>query len=243
MKPKFNIGCSGFYNRHWKGIFYPDKLPQRRWFEFYAENFNTLELNTTFYRFPTAESLSAWYKKSPDSFLFCVKAPRLITHYKQFKDCARLIDDFYQACDSGLQDKLACTLFQMPPQFQYSEERLILLMESLNPGYKNVVEFRHESWWTKKVQAELAARNIVFCTVSHPKMPEKLVVNSPTVYVRLHGVPRMFYSDYSNEYLSTLYQSILKKKKVKEAFIFFNNTAGEAGILNAQTMREVVKGT
>lgn len=241
MKPKFNIGCSGFYNRHWKGIFYPDKLPQRKWFDFYAENFNTLEVNSTFYRFPTAESLNPWYKKSPEGFLFCVKAPRLITHYKKFNECERLIEDFYQACDNGLTDKLACTLFQLPPQVQYSEEMLSLIIKSLNPSYKNVVEFRHESWCKKKVQDELAANNIIFCTMSHPKMPEKLVVNSPTVYVRLHGVPRMFYSDYSYEYLNNLYLSILKKKKVKEAFIFFNNTAGEAGILNAQTMRNMLK--
>lgn len=241
MKPKFNIGCSGFYNRHWKGIFYPEKLPQRKWFDFYAENFNALELNTTFYKFPTAERLSEWYKKSPEGFLFCVKAPRLITHYKKFNDCERLIADFYQACDIGLKDKLACTLFQLPPQVQYSKEMLLLIIKSLKPAYKNVVEFRHESWWKKNVQSELAENNIIFCTVSHPKMQEKLVANTSIIYVRLHGVPRMFYSDYSDEYLNTLYQVVLKKKKVKEAFIFFNNTASEAGILNAQTMREVVK--
>src|ERR1044072_2743501 len=81
---KWWIGCSGFYYREWREAFYPQGLPQRKWFEFYCESFNTVELNVTFYRFPKLEDLQGWYHRSPDDFRFTVKAPRLITHYKRF---------------------------------------------------------------------------------------------------------------------------------------------------------------
>ncbi|MDB5227294.1 MAG: hypothetical protein JWN78_1487 [Bacteroidota bacterium] len=226
-------GCSGFYNRHWKGVFYPEGIPQSKWFEHYCEHFQTLELNTTFYKFPTPERLKPWFKKSPDDFLISVKAPRLITHFKKLKDCERLLNDFYTACEAGLKHKLCCTLFQLPPGIPYSDEVLQLITEVLYPDFKNVVEFRHESWWNKKVYKTLGEKNIIFCSASHPKLPEEVVVNSSTAYVRLHGTPDMFYSNYETDNLKSLYDTLKKKKKLKEAFVYFNNTAGIAGIQNA----------
>src|SRR3982750_2937983 len=119
---KWWIGCSGFHYKHWKDIFYPQGLPQTKWFEFYCQHFNTLELNVTFYRFPRLSFLETWYKKSPKEFRFSVKAPRLITHFKQFHDSERFISDFYNVVKEGLKDKLGCTLFQLPPRSAYKEE-------------------------------------------------------------------------------------------------------------------------
>ncbi len=225
-------GCSGFYNRHWKGIFYPEDIPQSKWFHHYTSQLNTLESNVSFYKFPTPERFAPWYKNSPAHFKISVKAPRLITHFKKLRDCERLLDDFYTACEKGLKEKLGCTLFQLPPKLPYSEEMLELITTVLHPNFNNVVEFREESWWNKKVYKKLAEHNIIFCSASHPKMPEDIIANTPIVYVRLHGKQRMFYSDYSEEELQQLYLA-LKKKKVKEAYVYFNNTAGNAGILNA----------
>src|ERR1044072_3068986 len=100
------IGCSGFYNKDWKNTFYPKGLPQNKWFEYYCSHFNTLELNTRFYRFPRVETLQKWYEKSPQNFKISVKEPRLITHYKQLNDTQRLLDDFYAAVVEGLKEKL-----------------------------------------------------------------------------------------------------------------------------------------
>jgi len=230
---KWNIGCSGFYNRHWKGVFYPEKLPQSKFFNYYSEHLNTVELNVTFYRFPTAETLQKWYDKSPDDYIFAVKAPKLITHMKKFDDCERLLNDFYTACKDGLKEKLGCVLFQLPPSFSYTEERLELLLKSMNPEFKNVIEFRNVSWWKKKIYERLEKENIIFCTVNHPTMPTDLIVNNETVYVRLHGNPKMFYSKYSAKEIKELYESINKKRKVKEVYVYFNNTASTAGIENA----------
>src|ERR1700760_568766 len=116
------IGCSGFYNKDWKELFYPKGLAQSKWFEYYCTQFNTLELNTTFYRFPTIEMLKKWYDKSPADFKFSVKAPRLITHYKQFNEVERLLNDFYSSVREGLKEKLGAVLFQLPARVVYSEE-------------------------------------------------------------------------------------------------------------------------
>ena len=107
----FHIGCSGFYYRDWKAIFYPEKLPQTKWFEYYSQHFNTLEINSSFYKFPTEKSLKKWYDTSPADFKFSLKVPRLITHYKKFFDCESLLTDFYTSIQSGLQEKSGCVLF------------------------------------------------------------------------------------------------------------------------------------
>ena len=239
VKKQIHVGCSAFYNRHWKGIFYPDKLPQTKWFDFYCEQFKTLELNSTFYRFPTEKTFDTWYKKSGSDFQFSVKAPRVITHLKKFNECSDLIKDLYAVCQEGLGEKLANILFQLPPSIHYSEEKLNQVIDSLNPDFSNVVEFRHESWWQQSVYDRLAEHDIVFCSVSHPTMPESIVVNSQTAYIRLHGSPKLFYSNYTDGYLEELCQSIMHNSKIKEAFVYFNNTASTAGVSNAMEMQKL----
>src|SRR5690606_30967565 len=121
---EWHIGCSGFYYKDWKGLFYPEDLPQKYWFDYYCRYFNTLELNVTFYRFPELSFLQNWYNKSPESFSFAVKAPRTITHYKKFNGITDTLHDFYSTVRTGLREKLECILFQLPPSLPYSEERL-----------------------------------------------------------------------------------------------------------------------
>lgn len=231
---KINTGCSGFYNRHWKGVFYPEDLAQSKWFTFYCAHLNSLELNVTFYKFPTVKTLDNWYKKSPEGFLFAVKAPRIITHYKKLNDCTAELDDFYNVCGVGLKDKLGCLLFQFPPSFKYSKESLAFVLKSMKPGFNNVVEFRNEGWWNKEVYDAFETNKVIFCSVSHPKLPEDIIVTASTAYIRLHGNPQIFYSSYSDEYLQNLHDILAKNKKIEDAYVFFNNTASTAGILNAQ---------
>lgn len=237
---KFRVGCSGFYNRHWKGIFYPEGLRQRDWFTFYANQFNALEINTTFYKFPEASRLEAWYHLSPDDFKFCVKAPRLITHFKKLNQCEKLFDDFYLACVSGLQHKLGCLVFQFPPLFSFSRERLELIECSLHPGYRNVVEFRHESWWNEEVYARLKGSRIIFCTPSHPQLPDQLVTSTNIAYLRMHGKEKMFYSKYPQKKLREIASDLSSKKDIDEAWVFFNNTASTAGIENAIEFKNII---
>jgi uncharacterized protein YecE (DUF72 family) len=236
----WHIGCSGYHYRHWKGTFYPDKLPQRRWFEFYSQHFRTLELNVTFYRFPQLSFLESWYAQSPPDFRFAVKAPRLITHYKQFHDCAQLLADFYGTVGEGLGEKLGPVLFQLPPKAAYTPERLQRIVESLDPAFANVLEFRHPSWWDGAVFQELARHNIAFAGQSHPALPDAVVANTPVVYYRFHGVPELYKSPYSEEFLGKVAAEIRAEGTVREAYLYFNNDIDASAIGNARQMLALV---
>ncbi|HEY2582551.1 MAG TPA: DUF72 domain-containing protein [Mucilaginibacter sp.] len=236
----WHIGCSGFHYSDWKGLFYPEKLPQRKWFEFYCEHFTTLELNVTFYRFPQLSFLQRWYEKSPANFRFAVKAPRAITHYKRFNDSHDLIISFYETINAGLREKLGPVLFQLPPDFNFTLERLERIIDNLDPKFKNVLELRHVSWWRDDVYEMLAKHNITFCGMSHPALPDDVIQNNERVYYRFHGVPDLYRSPYSTEFLRNVADSIEHNKNAKEAWCYFNNDFYAVAIANAKEMLGMV---
>lgn len=243
QKIKWHIGCSGFSYKEWKKEFYPESLAQSKWFSYYTQHFNTLELNVTFYRFPTIKSLKGWYDKAPEGFTFSSKVPRSITHFKKLEGTERMLQDFYGLLKEGLNEKLSCVLFQLPPQFSYSEERLEKILNQANPSFNNVIEFRNESWWRKDVQTILKKANISFCGVSFPKIVhDEAVVNTPLTYYRFHGVPKLFYSEYDDAFLEKIAAQITQNKKVKQAYICFNNTASLAALHNAKFFQKLVTG-
>lgn len=236
----WHIGCSGFHYKHWKEIFYPKDVPQRLWFEFYCEHFNTLELNVTFYRFPQASMLKSWYRRSSADFTFSVKAPRAITHYKKLHDCEKLISDFYNTVDEGLKEKTGCILFQFPPSFHYSIENVEKIIHNLDNKFPNVVEFRHISWWNEDVYKTLGENKISFSGMSHPSLPDKIIENTSLLYYRLHGVPQLYQSPYSIADLKKIIKEIKASSKTKNAFIYFNNDIGGNAIKNSTEMIQLV---
>ncbi|HSD07423.1 DUF72 domain-containing protein [Flavobacterium sp.] len=238
MNKKLYIGCSSFSNSYWKKVFYPQDLPSSKWFQYYCTHFNTYEINGTFYKFPTPKIMENWYAKAPNDFLFSVKAPQDITHYKKFVGCENLLNDFYTVCDNGLKHKLGPILFQLPPSYHYSHDKLDFIINQLDMNYDNVIEFRHPSWWIPEVWTALDKNNITFCSVSHPQLPETIFTTFPNIYIRLHGREKMFYSEYSTEELQAINQ-IIERNKTKPAFIYFNNTASTAGILNALEIKKL----
>jgi uncharacterized protein YecE (DUF72 family) len=237
---KWHIGCSGFHYKHWKGTFYPENLPQTKWFTHYCQFFNTLELNVTFYRFPQLSFLKGWYQKSPEEFRFAVKAPRAITHYKKFTGTTDLISDFYHTVRDGLQEKLGCVLFQLPPNMHFSEDRLQKIVDSLDNSFLNVLEFRHASWWNNRVYHELSNRNITFCGMSHPTLPKDIINNVPLLYYRLHGEGQLYASHYEPAQLQHLSDTIKVQKTTKEAYIFFNNDIHTYAIYNAMDLQKMI---
>lgn len=234
----WRIGCSGFYYKEWKEIFYPKGLAQKNWFPFYGRHFNTIEINSTFYRMPTAHAFAKWYVESPPDFLFTIKAPRLITHYKQLNDCQSLLNDFYEAVHQGLKEKLGCVLFQFPPKFDFTEQRLLLLLELLHPAFTNVVEFRHASWWQATVYEQLASRSIIFSGQSYPsQLPEELVKNNAILYYRFHGKPILYKSTYPLTAIEKLVEQM--PPTTERAFIYFNNTWGNGALTNAKQLQKL----
>ncbi|MEJ6979582.1 DUF72 domain-containing protein [Pedobacter sp. P351] len=237
----WRIGCSGFHYKHWKGTFYPEDLAHRKWFNHYCQFFNTLELNVTFYRFPRLSFLENWRSKSPEGFRFAVKAPRAITHYKKFIGTTDLITDFYNTIREGLQDKLGCVLFQLPPNFHYSEDHLAKITSSLDNSFLNVVEFRHASWWTENVYEKLALKNISFCGMSHPTLPHDIISNTSLLYYRMHGEGQLYSSNYENHQLQNFVTEIKTKKNIKDAYIFFNNDIHTYAVYNALEMLKMTE--
>ena len=237
---EWHIGCSGFHYNHWKGTFYPEGLPQRKWFDYYCEHFSTLELNVTFYRFPQLSFLQTWYQKSPANFRFAVKAPRAITHYKKFNDTTALISSFYETINDGLKEKLGPVLFQMPPRYDYTEERLERIINSLDNSFINVLEPRHVSWWREDVYKKLGEHNIAFCGMSHPLLPDDVIQNTPEIYYRFHGVPLLYTSSYSTQFLQKITDALKSNPAAKEGWFYFNNDSQVAAIENAKRMMGMV---
>jgi len=235
---KWWIGCSGFYYKHWKELFYPSGLAQNKWFDYYCKYFNTLELNVTFYQFPRLKNLEEWYNKSPEDFAFSVKAPRAITHFKKFVETERMISDFYAIIKEGLHNKLGVALFQLPPNYSYTEEKLDRILNNLNPEINNVLEFRHTSWWNINVYQKLSKHKISFSGMSHPLLPEDIIDNTKNLYYRFHGVPFLYASEYDKVLLQKFCDEIITSGNTSNAYIYFNNDIGGSAIRNALFMKE-----
>jgi uncharacterized protein YecE (DUF72 family) len=236
MAIDWHIGCSGFYYKHWKGTFYPEGLAQKNWFGYYVENFSTLELNGTFYRFPRLAFLQRWHDIAPQDFRFSVKVPQAITHYKQFHNVTNMLDSFYCTIREGLKEKLGPVLFQLPPRARYQPERLERILEQLDPSFQNVLEFRHESWWCTEVYDALAEHGVIFCGMSHPELPDIVPPGAPALYYRFHGVPQLYFSAYSNMALQNFVTEVGKQPQLRKAWCYFNNDAAVAAIPNAKQL-------
>jgi uncharacterized protein YecE (DUF72 family) len=236
---KYYIGCSGFSYKDWKGIFYPEGLAPKHWFRFYSEHYNSIEINSSFYKRPSLASLQKWYEESRSGFLFTLKAPRFITHLKRMNVEKTDILDFYELAANGFKEKLGCLLFQLPPSFHFTAERLQLICTQLDPGFRNVVEFRHKSWWREEVFELLGKHNISFSGQSYPSdLPDEAIKNNSVIYYRFHGTPILYKSEYEIMALQKLIDQVGKGEE--EVFIYFNNTWGPAGLINSRQMQELV---
>ncbi len=241
MKKSLYIGCSGFYNNDWKGYFYPEKTPGKDFLTLYAKEFNSVEINSTFYRKPTAKTLQKWFDETPEDFRFFIKIPKAISHEKRLKDSKDDIAEFCRHIHQNLQNKLAGFLYQFPPSFKNTAENIDFIIKSLDHSYLNVIEFRHESWWREEIFSLLKENNIVFSGVSFPgNLSEEVISNYHDVlYYRLHGKPVLYKSEYSEDFLKDLAETI--KKEQKKTFIFFNNTWGISAIKNSMFLKKILK--
>lgn len=237
---EIHIGLSAFNNTKWAGDFYPRDLPRTEWFAYYCTRFDTYEINATFYRFPTVKSLKGWYAKSPEGFLFSVKAHKSITHMRRFEGTQDDVAKFYAACGEGLGEKLSCVLFQLPPSFHYDAARLEAILLQLDASFRNVVEFRHASWWRQEVFDALSAKGVLFCSVSYPNLPPQVIIGNGDAYVRMHGDPKLFYSEYGQERLRELAARLQNEDPVR-AFVFFNNTIGLGAVNDALALKEFIR--
>jgi uncharacterized protein YecE (DUF72 family) len=244
-RPEIRVGCSGWYYRHWADVFYPKDIRSHHWFRHYAENFNTVELNAPFYRWPSLDSVKRWRREAHRNFVYSVKVNGSITHDKRFVGTKRLVREF---CSLGdvLERHMGAFLFQMPPSFRYSPGLLRRLLDQLDPRWTNVLEFRHRDWWNdaaiETVRAASAATDggIIVCTTSGPRLPATVMQTAPDVYVRFHGPKRWYRHDYTKQELQPWADS-LAATGARRIYAYFNNDRDGYAIKNARSLRRLLR--
>ncbi|HEY8578087.1 MAG TPA: DUF72 domain-containing protein [Devosia sp.] len=238
--PALNIGCSGWFYWHLKGSFYPTQMPTKEWFAHYAEHFSTVELNAPFYSWPTINTVLTWRKQAEGrQMIYTVKASELITHINKFEGTEGLVQDFGYIADL-LGPLMGCFLFQLPPSVHYSPELLTAILAQLDPRHRNVVEFRHPSWWNDQVYAAFREAGAIFCSCSGPRLPDELVKTAGDIYIRFHGVERWYRHDYSEAEL-TVWADRIRQAEAKRVWIYFNNDFDGYAIKNATMLAEMLK--
>ncbi len=237
MKKRW-IGTSGWNYKHWKGIFYPNDLSPRKWLEYYSSQFSTVELNATFYRLPRIQTFESWRQRTPEGFLWSVKANKFITHTKRLKECDEPLNRFYTSV-AGLGDKLGPILFQLPPSLSYDEQLFVDFCSLLRPNHMYTLEIRNKSWIDDRAFETMRKFNIAFCiSDTAGRYPYCEAVTADFVYIRLHGSKKLYASEYTFDELHAWAQKILDWGK--ETFCYFDNDFKGYAIKNARQLIHIL---
>jgi uncharacterized protein YecE (DUF72 family) len=238
-----HIGCSGWVYPHWRELFYPKGVPQRAWLGYYAEHFDTVEINNTFYRLPSRPAVEGWLDQSPEGFRFAVKMSRYITHIKRLTMLDQGVKRFYEPLEpltgSG---KLGPLLWQFPESFHRDLERLGEALETL-PSGRHAFEFRHESWFCDEVYALLRKHGaaLVIGDESSRWVKTPHVRTADWTYVRFHHGTHGRHGNYSQAEIETWARRIAQWRRDTEVYAYFNNDWEGYAIRNARALRERLK--
>lgn len=232
------LGTSGWSYDHWVGNFYPKDLKKGDWLKFYSEKFNTVEVNASFYRLPFKNMVKGWKKKTPDDFLLTFKGSNLITHKKKLKDSEKYLDKFYSRFEM-LEDKKGTILWQLPPSLHRDDDLIENFLNNLNSNFKQVIEFRHKSWFDKEVYNLLKNYNVGFCIISSPDFITDFIVTSDFAYIRWHGKDKWYRYNYSKEELKEWAEKI-RSLDVEEVYGYFNNDFEGYAPKNCEKLKKIL---
>ncbi|HVM18053.1 MAG TPA: DUF72 domain-containing protein [Gaiellaceae bacterium] len=220
------IGCSGWNYAHWRnGVVYPPRLPPARWLDHYATLFDTVEINSTFYRLPRVSAVARWVAQSPPRFLFAVKASRYLTHIKRLSELGSGLDLFYERIRPLVESpKLGPILWQLPPTFRRDDERLARALAAFPPG-RHCVEFRHPSWFADDVYALLRAHGVALVIGDRPEVHafQSHELTADFTFVRFHAGSRGRRGNYSVTELEEWAQRIEGWRGRVDVYAYFNN--------------------
>lgn len=241
VKGRIYIGTSGWSYPQWQGLYYPVGLAKARWFEYYCQHFNTVELNATFYRAFQDTTYDKWYHQAPDDFKYVVKAHRFITHRKLLHD----VKDSIKRCWTSahrLKEKLGLVLMQLSPNTPYDLSRLEQALTAFKNPQQIAVEFRDPSWYTPSTLQLLKKYHAVFCNSDSPDIALTDHITAKTAYFRLHGRGEWYTSNYSKSQLKQIATMITKiqKQGVQDVYVFFNNDCNAYAAKNALALRELL---
>ena len=236
----FYVGCSGWYYWQWRGRFYPADMPANEWLAHYMSKFRTVELNAPFYAWPTIATVKTWRRQvGRKKFRYSVKVSDLITHVHRFKGTGELVKSFGHIANL-LGESMGCFLFQLPRDYEYTAANLRAILSQLDPQRRNVVEFRHPSWWKERVFKAFRETGTIFCSCSAPGLPDALVTTAADVYIRFHGMSRWYRHNYSGQELDRWADRILDSGATT-VWAYFNNTSEGDAARNAQQFMRRLK--
>jgi uncharacterized protein YecE (DUF72 family) len=233
-----HIGTSGWSYDHWQGVLYPHGLPQRERLGHYVQRFQTVEVNSTFYRWPSDAVFGSWYRRVPDDFLMTVKAPRGLTHGVRLYGPERWLERIERGMHL-LGHKRGVLLIQTPPDMAYDHVRLDYFLGQLPSWLRVAVEFRHSSWHCEEVFGLLERYGVSYCVMSGAGLPCILRATAPFVYVRLHGPdPQHLYAgSYADNSLHWWAERIREWTAMeRQVFVYFNNDGEGNAVRNALSL-------
>jgi uncharacterized protein YecE (DUF72 family) len=241
MRP-VRVGCSGWNYDDWRGRLYPEGLGKQRWLSRYAEVFDTVEVNSTFYRLASPKAVARWVEQTPPEFVFAAKASRYLTHVRRLRGLEQGIERYYEAIrplvESG---KLGPVVWQLPPNFRRDDDLLASALRVL-PAGRHCFEFRHESWFMRPVYDLLREHGAALVIGDHPKWPfQARELTADWTLVRLHHGHRGRRGNYSERELEEWARRIADWRSRVEVVVYLNNDWEGFAVDNALSLRRRVQ--
>ena len=236
------VGTSGYVYRDWRR-FYPQALGARDWLPYYAATFETVELNSPFYRLPRAATFRAWAAAVPPRFVFAVKASRFLTHVKRLNEPGPPVTLFLRRA-RGLGNALGPVLIQLPSTFHLRLDRLDGLLRALSrrPHVRWVLEVRHASWLVEPVFERLRRANVSLCLHDWKEQPVTGPLTADFVYVRRHGTRRRYGGSYTEAMLAADAGRVDEwTRDGRDVYVYFNNDGRAAAVRNARRLTELLR--
>ena len=237
------VGCSGWMYDDWRGGVYPAHGAKRHWLELYATRFDTVEVNSTFYRLAQAKSVAEWAKQTPDGFTFAVKASRYLTHVKRLADMTVPLERFYAPLEPlRAANKLGPVLWQLPASFRRDDDRLAGWLAALPAGL-HAIEFRHPSWFVAEVMDALRVHQVALVIGDHPERPfQSWDATADWRFLRFHYGSRGRDGNYSVRELLDWAQRIGQWRRGHDLYAYFNNDWRGFAPANALLLRRRLNG-
>jgi uncharacterized protein YecE (DUF72 family) len=233
------VGTSGWQYAHWKHVFYPDKLAQRMWLPYFAERFQTVEVNNTFYNLPERSVFEQWRRSSPRDFLFALKMSRYLTHLKRLHDPQEPVRRFMERA-SGLGPKLGPVLIQLPPRQTANLELLDAVLALFPRKVRVSVEFRDGSWFTDETRSLLERHRAALCLADTPRRKQPMWRTADWGFVRFHEGQGPLAPGYRRDVLRRWVERIAETwPRTGDVFVYFNNDTAGYAIRDAVTFAEL----
>jgi uncharacterized protein YecE (DUF72 family) len=229
------VGTSGWQYRHWKHVFYPDTLPQKDWLPYFAERFQTVEVNNTFYNLPERSVFEHWRRSTPPDFVVALKMSRFLTHLKRLHDPEEPVHRFMERA-RGLGSKLGPVLLQLPPSLEADHRRLKQTLSLFEASVRVSVEFRHQSWFTPETEALLEEHGAALCLADSPRRRQPIRRTASWGFVRFHEGRGPDAPGYQRDVLDRWAHRIAELwGPAEDVYVYFNNDTGGHALADAVT--------